>query len=639
MEDYSVRYRSPWVMLRRNLVPLIVIVVALVGVYFWHTGQLQAAFKGRVANKVELPNVGQIGGRQYVKATSDVQKEALPMGDELAGKVWATINIYDWHGNTAMLYANGGERTIEGSFFGREGLIVKIAKQDDTNITIKDFIDKRAVEWKNSGGRSGGNLMFTIMGNASVALLEPVNKALKAIDPSYRLVAIDLVGKSDGEDQIIGPVEWKTNPEAMRGKTCVGVYDDGDIALAFQLADKVGVPVNFDYRTHNPSALNIENVSEFIQAGKVFIANRPLDSRPVVDDSGKRTGKTTADIGTRLMLDCVASWTPVDRNIYMALQKSDPARLKRLATITSTGQGEERKVMPTVLVVFKPWADANRDKLVKFSYAVHKAALQLDKYPDALTKAMEYATAVLGVWDGVDEKKSTEERVRAFHGYTPPENRNLRIGGSAVFSFQDAMRMLGMDDRGDDLANSTFASVYRSFGNLTVRKFPEKEITSFAPFEQFFDPTILRAAYERAKNEDPRLAGVQTVATRDYTKGAGPAIGSASYYITYRTGSAELTPAGIETLREIMDKYGPDEHPLTFVGHADRTGTDAINVPLSRARAETAKAYLVRTNSRDFPSDRIDTDGRGSSEPPKSVNPNYTGVCDQCRRVEIVISR
>lgn len=637
----QIRYKSPLAVLRSKIPSLFVILVVLAGLYFWQTGQLSALMKGRVQQKVELPNIADIGGKQYAKiVNTEIGKDPLPSGDELAGKMFFTVNVYDWHTNIPFLYAAGGERTLESSYFGREGLTVKVAHQDDTNVSIKQFLEK-AAEWKNSGGKSGGNIGFTVMGNMTVALIEPVQKELKKLDPSYQAIGVDLVGKSDGEDQVIAPVEWSTNPNAMRGKTIVCVYDDGDCALMYKFADQVGVPVNFDYHTYNPNALNIENVSDFILAGKVFIQHRKLNVRPVVDDNGKRTGKTTADLGTDLYPDAVASWTPVDRNILVALSKQDPARLKGLVTLTSTGRGEERKVMPSVLVVFKPWADQNADKVTKLVYATHKAALQLDKYPDAMQRAMQYATVVLGVWDGVEEKKAAEERVRAFHGYPAPQNPGLKIGGSAVFSFQDAMRMLGMEERGDDIANSTYASVYRTYGDLVVRKFPEKEVASYTPFEKFFDPRYLRAAYERAKNEDPKVAGVKLVATRDFSKsqGAGAALGSTSFSITYRIGSAELSPAGLKTMREIQDNYAGSEYHLAIVGHTDKPGGDTVNIPLSRARADTAKAYLVKANPTDFPAERITTDGRGSTEPPRGVDPDYKGACDACRRVEIVISK
>ncbi|MEO8007022.1 MAG: OmpA family protein [Betaproteobacteria bacterium] len=51
---------------------------------------------------------------------------------------------------------------------------------------------------------------------------------------------------------------------------------------------------------------------------------------------------------------------------------------------------------------------------------------------------------------------------------------------------------------------------------------------------------------------------------------------------------------------------------ITVVGYADRIGKDAYNQKLSERRAEAVRAYLARKG---IPSDKIQTEGRGASEP------------------------
>ena len=65
-------------------------------------------------------------------------------------------------------------------------------------------------------------------------------------------------------------------------------------------------------------------------------------------------------------------------------------------------------------------------------------------------------------------------------------------------------------------------------------------------------------------------------------------------------------------------------------GHADATGNDAINIPLSKRRAEAVKTYLVKNGA---PASAITTQGFGSSRP---IAPNNTREGRaQNRRVEI----
>jgi OOP family OmpA-OmpF porin len=57
---------------------------------------------------------------------------------------------------------------------------------------------------------------------------------------------------------------------------------------------------------------------------------------------------------------------------------------------------------------------------------------------------------------------------------------------------------------------------------------------------------------------------------------------------------------------------GAQYDSIAVVGHADRIGKKAYNQKLSERRAEAVKAYLVQMG---VPSDKIQTEGRGESEP------------------------
>ena len=104
--------------------------------------------------------------------------------------------------------------------------------------------------------------------------------------------------------------------------------------------------------------------------------------------------------------------------------------------------------------------------------------------------------------------------------------------------------------------------------------------------------------------------------------------------ISFQTGRADLEPR----LRPILDQFaqGLGQQPGTevfIVGHADSTGSDAINNPLSQQRANSVRDYLV---SRGADSRIIRTEGRGSREPVAS-NATADGRA-QNRRVEIFLS-
>lgn len=613
--------------------PAFVIIGLLVLGFLYFTGRIG----GRQFQETTVPNIGDIQGDYKKTVATNVAKVPVPKGEELGGKKFLTVNIYDWQAHTGFIYANGGGRTLEDSLIGIEGLNVNLVHQDDTNITLKDAVGK-IKEYKDSGGKTGGNLAFTLMGNAAVSLVEPLQAQLKAIDPSYRFIGVDLVGKSDGEDQGIGPVEWMTNPEAAKGKFIIGVYDDGDIQLVALWCKQVGLKLNLDYKTYNPNALNVINVGDFITAGKMFIAGTVQDPRPVIDDNGRKTGKTTADLGVIVKGDGVTSWTPVDRNIYNALKTKDPGRLQGLGTFTSTGAGEQRKVMPTLLVVFNKWAEANSDKLSKMLYAVHSGSLQVEAHSDAFQKAMEYNSDLLGTWDGDANDKASQVKARAeaYKGYTAPGTK-LRIGGSTVFSFQDTANMLSMGGSSEDLENSMYASTYRVFGDLMINSYPEKEIKSYTKFSDFFDARYFRAAYARAKSDG--IGGTEIQTKQEYVPNTGDRLGSDTFRLEFDSNKSTIRADGMAELRKIQDAYAGNDYAIQIIGHTDRAGGDVVNLPLSRDRAETVKAALIKANPQAFGGKRITTDGKGSGEPPKNAVFGSKGDCAACRRVEIVISR
>jgi outer membrane protein OmpA-like peptidoglycan-associated protein len=102
----------------------------------------------------------------------------------------------------------------------------------------------------------------------------------------------------------------------------------------------------------------------------------------------------------------------------------------------------------------------------------------------------------------------------------------------------------------------------------------------------------------------------------------------------FDTGRSDIRP----NLRNVLDRFAQtmNEHSVTtieIVGHTDNTGNDAINDPLSVARANATRDYLV---ARGVSPQRIATAGRGERQPVAS-NDSEAGRA-QNRRVEIFVA-
>ena len=84
-----------------------------------------------------------------------------------------------------------------------------------------------------------------------------------------------------------------------------------------------------------------------------------------------------------------------------------------------------------------------------------------------------------------------------------------------------------------------------------------------------------------------------------------------------------------EVFAEIARRPVPD---IQVIGHTDKVGSDAVNDPLSRSRAEVVRKALL---ARGIPADRVVSSGRGEREPAVHT---ADGVAEpRNRRVEILV--
>jgi outer membrane protein OmpA-like peptidoglycan-associated protein len=103
--------------------------------------------------------------------------------------------------------------------------------------------------------------------------------------------------------------------------------------------------------------------------------------------------------------------------------------------------------------------------------------------------------------------------------------------------------------------------------------------------------------------------------------------------LTFRFDSAEIDTASARVLDDVAHLM--TTNPMARIrvdGYTDNVGTRATNVQLSKARADSARAYLI---NRGVPGDRIDTMGFGPDHPLAS-NDQPAGRAEN-RRTEIVV--
>lgn len=104
----------------------------------------------------------------------------------------------------------------------------------------------------------------------------------------------------------------------------------------------------------------------------------------------------------------------------------------------------------------------------------------------------------------------------------------------------------------------------------------------------------------------------------------------------FAVNSSVLTAASMHRLDQLLQsiKATPKVVEVRIEGHTDDTGNDAVNVPLSKARAQSVRDYLVLNG---LEMANINVDGFGSSRP---VADNQTEAGRSAnRRVEVTVTR
>ncbi|MFN3275580.1 MAG: OmpA family protein [Paracoccus sp. (in: a-proteobacteria)] len=104
--------------------------------------------------------------------------------------------------------------------------------------------------------------------------------------------------------------------------------------------------------------------------------------------------------------------------------------------------------------------------------------------------------------------------------------------------------------------------------------------------------------------------------------------------VEFATGKAEIQPGGFGVLdgaAQALNAPGADNYVFLIEGHTDSTGTDAVNLPLSHARADAIREHFIRRAA--IAPERLQTVGHGPRIP-LATNATESGKQTN-RRVEI----
>jgi len=565
----------------------------------------------KIKKSAEIKSEINVPPLAYDKDANAVYKE-IPEFNEPSDKVDSKEirgEIMGWNGQLGLLYAVGGKNTSVGSLAEAANLNIKLDVQNSCMIQSNRLYEfAQALAEGNNNPTSG--IHFTAwMGDGVHGYLDPLNELItKELGPEYTFQVMMFGGASFGEDKWLLTPKYKKDP---RGSLTVTVKRDGDWNIAILNCKQKGIPVNNDEGTYDPDAANFIEApnSDYMQSSSQYVAGKKVTLRLV--KNGKDTGRDTT-----IAITGVATWFPADK---IAVEG-------RGGLVTAASTKDYSSQMATAFIFNKFWAEQNKDLMIKFCEIVGEGGNQVKSHDRALTFATEIAEIVFA-----DPNLTAKDWYNGYKGYSYTDDlgNEVEIGGSRVFNLADAANYVGITGGGDK-----YKSVFETFGNILLETYPEL-FPTVATYEESVNFEYLRVAYTKNK------ATAGSVSTPTFTKGdrITETFAKASYSIEFSTGSATIKPESFKLLNDLADQLTISENLMVEIsGHTDNIGSDDVNIPLSKARAEAVVNYL--TNRNPDLSSRISFYGYGSKKPlDPTANQDNATVRALNRRVEIKLGR
>ena len=576
---------------------IVLILLLLVGLFmakkYWWDARPQEAKASHEIGHVALPDAPE------ASLSGNATELGLPSSEEsVNGGTRIVWKVMAWNSQFPLMYANGGAHTTKGSLLDKAKLQVDIERQDDCFKSIADVV-KFAKDYK--GNPETPAVFASFMGDGMPAFFAALSKELEPLGPEYQPIAFYAMGKSFGEDQLMGPIDWKKDPKSAIGKSVACVLRDGDMNILLKWAGDNGIKVNPDETTYDKDAVNLIAANDFLDAANKYITGYK-ENRKVIKDGQKLSEEVTVGV------DGVATWTPGDVNV--AKQKGG------LVSIANTKQYSSQ--MPNITITIKKFAYDHRTDIENLIMSLGQAGDQVRSFNDAKKFAAGVSAKVYNEQDG-------DYWLKYYNGLTEKDaqSEEVSLGGSMAFNLQDAANTFGLGKDGID----RYKVVYNTFGDILSKMYPEYMAT-YPAYAKVVDKSFVQSVIVN----NPELMEGKAL-KQTYSNQITSEVSSKSYQIQFETGSAVIKPESYKLLDEILQSSVVAEGLKVGVyGHTDNVGNAEGNQHLSEERANAVKNYLI---NKGLTTDRIEAKGFGSTKP---IADNGTAAGRaQNRRVQIVL--
>ena len=513
------------------------------------------------------------------------------------------MRFYHWAWNAQMglIYATGGKQAAEGSLMCKNGVNLKLIREDNTDQMASLMATFAEGLKKGEANPAQGAHFVAIMGDGSAPFLKGLNDRLRKLGPDYVAQVVGSAGYSRGEDKFMGPAAWKKNPQAARGGLVAGVLRDGDWNIALKWLGDNGIPNNPDETAYDPDALNWVTASDYIAAAQKYVSGFCTELKNV------KTGKKE-----RHCVDAVVTWTPGD--VTVAEKKGG------LVSIVSTK--EYRSQMPNAIIGNKKWMAANRKLVTGMLEATFDAGDLLKKDEDALRRAAALSALVYNEKDGAYWYRYFRVTTQA-----DKQGQQVELGGSAVNNLADNQQLFGMVPGSTNI----FAATYTVFAEIVKSQYP-KLMPTYYPVADILDTSFVKELAGGGQKASAAQADLATFSGERVKQ----VVSRRTWDIKFATGSDKFLPEAQNHLRAMFKDLVVASGTVVEVhGHTDNVGSVEKNQKLSESRAFAVKKWLEEQSSANFPEGRVKVFAHGATEP-LAANDSADGRAKN-RRVEIVL--
>jgi OmpA-OmpF porin, OOP family len=547
-----------------------------------------------------------------VTQTAKLELPSKNLSTKVKDKPLLKIAAYAWNAQSGIIVANGGPKTTEGSLMEKNGINLEIIRQDWLtelrNMQMK-FIEEfdKGTEFPSADKSAFAIIM---MGDGAPFYVSTMQKALddKFGAGKYHVQVVGAVGLSYGEDKLIGPPSWKTDPKTMKGALISTVLGDGDWVTSLNYVFANGLKVNPDITTYDPEAVNFypSQDDDYIKSAEELIKSQKTGwSIPLKEvKNGKPTGKSI-----NKKIDGCATWTPGDKMVFDALDG--------FTDIASTKEFNNQ--MATTIITVKEWAEKHPEIVSNILKSAFTASNQMKQYDEWAVRASEAVATTFNI-------ETPEYWYKMFKGQKGNKNGiDYNMGGSRVFNYADAMQYYGISD-GVNRYKAVYNQVSQYLKELNPFGFNES-VKRIVPYEEAVNLYFV-------KNINDIEAG--TAYKADYTKTSTEVMASGEWQINFNTGNAQILPSSEPTLEKIYNLLVQAENTkLKLEGHTDNAGSNEANYKLSQDRAEAVAAYL---RQKGIPQSRFQSIIGKGEDVPLADNNTLSGRAKN-RRVVIVLMK